>query len=189
MPAGYEPPQDFDLDNGVNSLDALPPLDLAAGIKDFLDEIGLVAKESNDEYGQADQQEEVEDVKTSWDTTVISLKDLELLALALPQDCQLSLPIDRTSYAASQDNPQQYKARLLDTVARLAIHPALTLPIAQTFSRIIVDIAARWLLLAGFDGRTFPQDLAETDDAAKLQLVAVLAAFARLLKRFPHIYP
>jgi hypothetical protein len=77
----------------------------------------------------------------------------------------------------------------LDTVARLALQPALTLPIAQIFSRIIVDISARWLVLLGYDGTQYSAGSRADDDVAKNQLLAVLAAFARLLKRFPHIYP
>ena len=179
------PSSDFNIEEAVKKLDELPALDIAQGIEDFFREIGIVKdsnagnEEPSDLLGNAD-------IKITWDETLLPQQDLELLASALPNRELLAIPTARYT-SGSQDTPQQYKARILDTLARLALNPALTLPIARIFNRIIVDIAARWLLLLGFDGQQYQSG--NTGHEAKAQLLAVLAAFARLLKRFPHIYP
>lgn len=180
-------PADFDAERAVRALDDLPAFDISQAVKDFLVQLGLFHQSQEDEQLQEDADHDT--VQVSWEA-VVSNEDLQLLASVLQDHDlnQLAIPIDRASFAStSQDTLKQWKARLLDTIARLALHPALTLPIAQIFSRIMVDIAARWLLLLGFDGEAFSASC--TDEVSKSQLVSVLAASGRLLKRFPHIYP
>lgn len=175
----------------------MPGFDIGRGIEDFFREIGIIRSgsghlnglELDNDHEQQQEEEEDSDRKITWDDTLIPRQDLELLASILPEREHLAIPIPAQYSSSSQDTPRQYKARILDTVARLALQPALTLPIAQIFSRIIVDISARWLVLLGYDGTQYSAGSRADDDVAKNQLLAVLAAFARLLKRFPHIYP
>jgi len=84
------------------------------------------------------------------------------------------------------DSQSQLKARLLDTLARLALHPALTHLIFNVFGRVHLDLASRWLILLGHDGIAFGDSATTTD---KETFMAVLTAFARLLRDYTSLYP
>ena len=159
---------------------------VAAGIADFLDELGFgagaqVAVPELGAYADSSSgQDNAVDSRVSREE-LVSLADLELLSSVRDGAGKKS-----SRYAAHQDTPAQLKARLLDTVARLALHPALTVPVARCFSPILLDIAARWLMLLSHDGqRGFS---AQADQIDKRLVVRVLTALTRLLATSPSLY-
>ena len=168
------------LDEAVKAFDTQLPFDLAVGVADFLGELGLWGHNEDDARpGRAVKKSTVDDL--------ISLKDLALMKSALPAGKQQILYGLSRSFNTDNESDgtlKQLKALLLDTLARLALKPELLYPVVHNFSPLLLDLAGRWLLLLGFDGKTF--DPAHRD---KQTFLAVLATISRLLVDYSSMYP
>lgn len=162
----------------MKGLDDQLPFDIVLGIVTFLDKLGLFANP---------QETHIED--TPYITKlndVIQLEDLALLCSVLPASKREPVHGRLPALPNVGDSESQLKARLLDTLARLALHPALTHLIFNVFGRIHLDLASRWLILLGHDGVAFADSALAAD---KETFMAVLTAFARLLKDYSSLYP
>lgn len=163
----------------VKLLDDQLPFDLVIGITDFLQELGAFI-----EPERAERQDNTEeDAQTRYvEESLIDAADLDLLASVLPP--ALASKLARSPHIATNVDPSALRISLLNTLARLALSPPLTIPIARSFRPIFIDLASRWLLLLGFNGTGFQASHANTTT-----FVRVLAALARTLPEFPQLYP
>lgn len=170
---------DLPLHELVKVLDEQLPFDLVVGITDFLQELGAF-NEALDVELPGLTEGPPQTIIT--EEILIAEADLDLLASVLPP--ALASKLSRSPLNRAHEEPSALKASLLNTLARLALSPPLTIPISRSFRPIFVDLASRWLLLLGFTGTGF-----EAGHASTNTFVRILAALARTLPEFPHLYP
>lgn len=136
-------------------------------------------------------QEDDEKVVQSFSSEELSLEDVATLLSAIPtssRPSQLAAVVARLGYSTTLiDNPSQHRARVLDVLAKLALRPALTILIARICDKIVLDLAARWMLMLGFEGKQFQQS--ESTTTTTPLVLQTLTALARLLPNYPSLYP
>lgn len=77
----------------------------------------------------------------------IPLQDLAILVSAIPR---ADVPLPREDAVVPFDTPPS-RTELVDTLARLALSPALTLAILSSFRPIALALVGRWFDLLGLD--------------------------------------
>ncbi|KAG9286447.1 hypothetical protein G9A89_014613, partial [Geosiphon pyriformis] len=73
---------------------------------------------------------------------------------------------------------------LLPCISDLLLHPKFTLPIAQLYRPLLIDLVARWLLP---DSQDKIDEVLDTDICAKSRVELVASAFSRLLPIAPQL--
>lgn len=156
------PPSHIWLYQSQTSFDAVPPLVA------FLQELG---------FGQQHLSPELE---TTSHLSQLSLCDASTFhTLVSPLSPQQRKDLGLLSVGSSENDD---KSAWLDALAKLALQPAVTLLVLFHFRPILIDIAARWILLAGFDGQKFAHS--QSDD-----IFHILQAFSVVLGYHHALFP
>lgn len=158
--------------------------DIASGVTRFLQEIGATLADKEQNIGTSYQSTSRDVAVTSYENTSIAAEDAALLFSVLATERRDTS--SRSAFGHADDNVKQRKARILDTVARLALNPALTFCVARTFKPILLDIAFRWLNIIGHTGREYGLDARTIQTSV---LLDAINAFARLLPVCEPLYP
>ena len=169
------------------------PFEIANAVQEFLDNIGLfdggdnaseglytAASEGGDILHPGEEQDRSRHEYSA--DHVISKHDLAILIAAIAPAKRRKL-----GYPDSALSPPD-KHRILDTLAKILLQQPLTIPLAKVCKPILLDLASRWLLLLGYDGRAYRKD-AVANPASKEIYFNALVAVVRLMPCFPNLYP
>jgi midasin len=109
---------------------------------------------------------------------LISTADFQVLLAAIPVQF-------RSGHSSAQNVT---KSQLLDTVARLALEPSLTLHIMRQFKPVSPHLWGRWLEMLGFTNGEWPED-SSIERTGELEAIEkVYLAMVRILPVFDNIF-
>lgn len=124
--------------------------------------------------------------QTGW-LPLLPLADAHLLLSCVPSSLlTANLPI--TSIAPAPATSAT-RVRLLDTLARLALEPSLTMEVMFAFRAVASVLWGRWLEMLGFDAGEGAWREGGEREGERGAVEKVLAAFVRLLPVFENAFP
>lgn len=118
---------------------------------------------------------------------LIPSPDLAILLAAVPPKLR---PTDLPFAISEPQSSPQARQQLLDTVARLALEPPLTLEVMRRFRPINPHLWGRWLEMLGLDaaGEWRAQDSIEVD-GERNAVEKVFTAMVSILPVFENVFP
>lgn len=168
----------------AQSLQNQLPFDLVAAIEQFLFELGIFEEHNQGQQAPLVNGAEDRTPYETWTDQVVTQDELALLLAVIPNDHKAKFGLSGDAFVGDDAD---LKTRLLDLLARLILHPALTFPIARCFEPIVIDLGARWLFALGFDSSGGATAAAST--VSPRLIFDVLTACSRLLEACPALYP
>lgn len=155
--------------------------DLSRGVVILLKRTGLLSGPTTSSSGLSHANSQ-----TGW-LPLLPLADAHFLLSCVPAALLTEdLPISSVAPAAASSAT---RARLLDTLARLALEQSLTIEVMFAFRAVASVLWGRWLEMLGFDAIEGAWREGDEREGERAAVEKVIAAFVRLLPVFENAFP
>lgn len=122
---------------------------------------------------------------TQW-TPLIPLADLQLLLSTLPTSL---LPADLPFAIAPAPQSASTRQAVLDTLARLALEPSLTMEIMRRYRPLSVHLWGRWLEMLGFSAEGEWRSDGQEVEGERVAVEKVYRAMVACVAVYDNIFP